>query len=71
MIARLILFVVIAALAVVVAERLRGLLTGGRQSARGLRPGRRARPAAEIEQATRCPACGAWIVAGAPCGCGR
>ena len=65
MIARILLFVVIAALAVVAAERLRNLLIGDRQGARGRGP----RPGAEIEQATRCPDCGSWIVAGAPCRC--
>ncbi len=71
MIARLILFVVIAALAVVAAERLRGLLPGSRPGGRRLRRDRSARPAAEIEQATRCPDCGAWVLAGASCRCGQ
>lgn len=65
MIARLLLFLILAALAVVAVERLRRLLAGGRTGVHG----QGTRPAAEIEQATRCADCGAWIVAGTRCRC--
>lgn len=70
MIARLLLFALIAALAVIAAERLRTLLTGHRPTTRGGRPLRDMPSASgEIQQATRCPACHAWVVAGTSCRC--
>lgn len=72
MIARVLIFAVSAGLAIAAANRLLRLLPARRpdNGNDGWRDGR-GEGVARVEQAGKCPACGAWVVAGDHCRCGH